>query len=133
MDIAVIERRQYVRVAPGPLHEVRATVRPGCIVSLVDVSAGGALLEGTRPLRPGARVQLQVLRGARTVALFALVLRSIVWALSSDEGVTYRGALQFEMRSDWLREAVTRAGYAVPDACDSGLFEIGKQVPDRAR
>lgn len=129
----MIERRQYVRLAPATLPEVRATVRPGCIVTLVDVSAGGALLQGARPLRPGARVQLQVPAGARTVALFALVLRSIVWALSSDGGVTYRGALQFEMRSDWLREAVTRAGYAVPDACDSGLFEIGKQVPDPAR
>lgn len=129
----MIERRQYVRLGPATLPEVRATVRPGCIVTLVDVSAGGALLQGARPLRPGARVQLQVPAGARTVALFALVLRSVVWALSSDEGVTYRGALQFEMRSDWLREAVTRAGYAVPDACDSGLFEIGKQVPDPAR
>jgi c-di-GMP-binding flagellar brake protein YcgR len=128
----MIERRQYVRVAPATLPEVRATVRPGYIVTLVDVSAGGALLQGARPLRPGARVQLQVPAGACTVALFALVLRSVVWALSSDAGVTYRGALQFEMRSDWLREAVTRAGYAVPDACDSGLFEIGKQVPDPA-
>ncbi|MCA1562777.1 MAG: PilZ domain-containing protein [Acidobacteria bacterium] len=126
----MIERRRYVRVAPATMPEVRATVRPGCMVTLVDVSAGGALLQGERPLRPGARVQLQVPTGAHTIALFALVLRSIVWALSREGGVTYRGALQFELRSDWLRELVTRGGYTVRDGCDSDLFQIGKQIPD---
>jgi c-di-GMP-binding flagellar brake protein YcgR len=126
----MIERRQYVRVASATLPQVRATVRPGCMVALVDVSAGGALLQGARPLRPGARVQLQVPTGTHTIALLALVLRSIVFELSREGGVTYRGALQFELRSDRLREVVTRAGYRVPNGCDSNLFQIGKQIPD---
>ena len=37
-----------------------ARIRPGHDVAIVDVSAGGALVEGAYRMRPGASVELQL-------------------------------------------------------------------------
>ena len=71
VDQPVTERRVHARFPPPRRGEPRATLRPGCPVRLVDLSAGGALLEASRPLRPGARVHLQLVTAARTFALAA--------------------------------------------------------------
>lgn len=84
----------------------RATLRPGCIVSLVDLSASGVLIQGERPLRPGARVYLQLVTASRTFTLAALVVRCVVWTLDRSSGATYRGALRFEQRVEALEESV---------------------------
>lgn len=99
MDQSLIDRRGDVRrpwAAPGS----RATLRPGRVVSLVDLSAGGALVEGDRPLRPGGRVQLHLVTAAGTFLLYAHVLRCAVWALDDRTGAIYRGALRFEPRAE---------------------------------
>ncbi len=79
---------------------MRATMRPGCAVVLVDIGAGGSLIESPRPMRPGARIHLQVAMPSRTVALHAHVLRCMVWSIDPLDGVRYRGALRFERRID---------------------------------
>jgi len=81
---------------------------------VVDVSAGGALVQAERPLRPGARVHVQIVTKLRVFALIARVLRCEVWMLDSSQGVTYRGALQFEERCDLPWEAETRIGSLLP-------------------
>jgi hypothetical protein len=101
MDAALTERRRDARVRHAWLRGVRGTLRPGCHVALVDLSAGGALVQAGRPLRPGARVHLQLTTGARSTAVAAHVLRCAVWALDPTGGVTYQGALRFEHRCDW--------------------------------
>ncbi len=83
----------------------QATLRPGCDVSLIDVSRGGALVQAHRPLRPGARVHVRLMAHDRTLSLVARVLRCIVWSLNGEEGVVYRGALQFEHPCPGLPES----------------------------
>ena len=107
MDQPLTERRVDARFRPPRRSEPRATLRPGCPVRLVDLSAGGALLEASRPLRPGARVHLQLVIEARTFALAARVLRCAVWSLDPYDGVTYRGALAFEERCELFWESPT--------------------------
>lgn len=100
MDQPVTDRRTDARFPPPLRGAGRATLRPGCIVTLLDVSAGGVLVQAPRPLRPGARVHLQLVTAARTFVLTAYVLRCAVWSLDPDDGVTYRGALKFEQRCE---------------------------------
>ena len=89
MDHQMNNRRKEARFTPPVRTDVRATLRPGCVVALVDVSAGGALVQAPRPLRPGGRVHLQVVTGSKRVAVAAQILRCQVWSLDP-EGVTYR-------------------------------------------
>ena len=99
MDFALAaDRRVDARFGADVLGSARATVRPGCTVGLIDLSAGGALVQAGRPLRPGARVHLQFHRGSRRFTLVAHVQRCAVWALDADRGVIYRAAVQFEHR-----------------------------------
>lgn len=100
MDRTVTDRRVDARFRHPWLRAVRATVRPGCAVLLIDVSSWGALVQAGRPLRPGARVHLQFSTGSRSMAVAAHVLRCAVWALDPYHGVTYQGALKFEQRCD---------------------------------
>lgn len=119
MDCTLIEdRRLDARFGPEVLGRPRATVRPGCSVVLVDLSAGGALVEAARPLRPGARVHVQFHRGARRFTIAAHVLRCAVWAIAIDTGVLYRAALQFEHRCDMLWEPERRGDN------DGGLGDV---------
>ncbi|HVL66779.1 MAG TPA: PilZ domain-containing protein [Vicinamibacterales bacterium] len=108
-----MDRRTDARFLPPPA--ARATLRPGCLVVLVDVSAGGALVEADRPLRPGARVHLQVATSARRYSIAAHVVRCMVWSLDPVDGVRYRGALRFEHRIDWCWAESTRPGNDVPE------------------
>jgi hypothetical protein len=100
----IIDRRSDLRSTALPT-DLRATLRPGCTVQIVDASQGGALVQLERPLRPGARVHMQVATTTRAVTLTARVLRCAVWALHPRDGVTYRGALQFEDPCELFREA----------------------------
>ena len=55
------ERRRNRRHARREEHRiVSARIRPGYDVSVIDVSAGGALVESERRLLPGAPVELHV-------------------------------------------------------------------------
>ena len=114
MGQPVKDRRSDARFEWSSEEITRATLRPGCTVHIVDVSAGGALLQSRRPLRPGARVHFQIVTTLRAFSLVANVLRCEVWMLDSLQGVTYRGALQFEQRCDFLWEGETPLGSAVP-------------------
>ena len=130
MDHQVSERRRDARFAPPAAVPSRATVRPGCAVSLVDVSAGGALIEAPRPLRPGARVHLQVTTSAKTFAIAALVTRCMVWSLDPIDGVTYRGALKFEHHIEWAWGDPTRDGYAGHESDRPSTRARGHRLPE---
>jgi hypothetical protein len=125
----VLDRRHDTRFLPPLLRLTRATLRPGHAVSLVDLSAGGALIEGTRPLRPGGRVHLQVATDARTVSLNGHVLRCAVWSVDAHAGVTYRGAVKFEHRCELFWEGGTLGGSSVPGPSRSPAGGTGKGLP----
>ena len=129
MEQQVKDRRVDSRFSPPDEHAARATMRPGCVVSLIDVSRGGALVEGPRPLRPGARVHLQVTTSARTFSIEAQVLRCAVWILDPVEGVRYRGALRFEQRIDWTWGDGSRGGYPVPESKGPASGHFGNVLP----
>ena len=81
------------------LSRLRATLRPGNVVALQNLGSGGALVHSTRPLRPGARIHIQIAGATAVVSTGARVLRCGVAALSAD-GTVYLGALKFDSPCD---------------------------------
>lgn len=132
MEQQVINRRGEARFPPPDHNAARATLRPGCVVSLVDVSSGGALVEGPRPMRPGTRVHLQVTTAAKTFSIEAQVLRCTVWILDPIDGVRYRGALRFEQRIEWTWGDPSRGGYPLPESCGPASAHPGNALPRAA-
>jgi hypothetical protein len=108
------DRRADTRFGQPVIAGAQAILRPGYSVSLVDLSSGGALIQGPRPLRPGARIHLQLVIGPKRLGIAAHVLRCSVASLDAGQGVQYRGALKFDHRCDALWEASTLDGYFVP-------------------
>ena len=93
MADTVEERRAEPRLAAAALEIQRATLRPGCLVAVLDLSANGAQVQSERPLRPGSRIHVRVAARNWTLAVAADVVRCSVWILQAD-AVIYRGALQ---------------------------------------
>jgi hypothetical protein len=129
MDRPLVDRRLDARFGQPAIAGMQAILRPGYAVSLIDLSSGGALIEGPRPLRPGARVHLQLMNGTRRLAIGAQVLRCAVASLNSNEGVQYRGALKFDHRCDTLWEEDTRDGYLLPGSERAFTPAAGHDLP----
>ena len=90
-----LERRAVPRIRPtgsDGIEQIR--LRPGRVARVVDLSAGGALIETDWRLMPGVRVELQL--GDPTVfTVGGRVLRCYVARLQRDQ-IQYRGALAFD-------------------------------------
>ncbi len=126
------DRRCDPRYDWSPEDVSQATLRPGCVVHVVDLSAGGALVQATRPLRPGARLHFHLVLRHRSFGLVAHVLRCAVWTLDSREGITYRGALQFEERCEFW-ETGTQIGSDIPVPAVTNADEEGIAYPTERR
>ncbi len=102
-------------VGPGPSPDRRRAIRknraelswlcglrlrPGLDVALVNLSAGGALVETPTRLRPGGRTVLRLTGAAGSWTVSGCVLRSWVAAIEPEHGVVYRGALVFDEALD---------------------------------
>jgi hypothetical protein len=59
------------------------------------------------------RVDVHMETDAQGGSVSAKVVRCAVAAIHSEGGITYRAALAFVETCDWMREALTTAGYAV--------------------
>jgi PilZ domain len=107
------ERRRHRRYRRPEQHRiVSARIRPGHDVSVVDVSAGGALVESERRLIPGSPVELHLQRLHRSEIVRGHVVRCAVVRLRAN-AICYRGAIAFDHNLLWMvDEPVT--GYAVP-------------------
>ena len=110
-----IERRADVRFRHEWFASLRTILRPGCLVGLVNLSAGGARVTSPRPLRPGARVHVQFIADVRSLALVAHVVRCSVSAIDPDDGVVYEAALRFDHRCDLFREAARATCLGLPE------------------
>ena len=119
------ERRREDRVRHTGL---RARMRPGYRLVVIDVSACGALVEAGRPLRPGSVVDLQLETDARRATIAARVVRCAVAAIHSESGVTYRAALSFKEACDWVREEPTHEGYGLHARTNGGEPPAGSRV-----
>jgi len=89
------DRRSSPRSGVEQHGIVSARVRPGHRVAIIDVSAGGALIEGANRLLPGATVDFQVETARRRTTLRGRVLRCAVVRLRSSS-VGYRAAIAFD-------------------------------------
>ncbi|HTL02336.1 MAG TPA: PilZ domain-containing protein [Vicinamibacterales bacterium] len=103
-----IERRAWPRVDTLTCTDMaRGKLRPGRPAHIVDVSAGGALIETDWRLLPGTRVELQVGEPVALYKVNARILRCHVAQL--DRGrIRYRGALVFDEHLPLSREEVRR-------------------------
>ena len=93
---------------------VSARVRPGREASLLDVSAGGALVETTYRLLPGSPIQLHIATNERRVSVRGGVLRSAVVGVRAT-GMWYRSAIGFDHLLSWFVDGEA-GGYGVPRA-----------------
>jgi len=91
---------------------VSARVRPGHIVELINISAGGALVDSIRRLLPGTPVDLLLSCGDRSATVRGRVLRCAVVGLAPSS-VCYRGAIGFDRELPWFLDPET-GGYPVP-------------------
>jgi hypothetical protein len=96
------DRRGARRLGAFADHRiVSALVRPGHRARLIDVSAGGALLETNHRLLPGAAVDLQVETGTGRTNVRGRVLRCAVVRVRPTF-VCYRGAIAFDHYLPWF-------------------------------
>lgn len=106
MDGAVVQgpapdRRRTIRRKRAELSWLGGLrLRPGLDVALVNLSAGGALVESPTRLRPGARTILRLTGVAGSWTVASLVSRSWVAAIDDQQGVVYRSALVFDKALD---------------------------------
>jgi hypothetical protein len=99
------------------LHDhgiVSARVRPGREASLLDVSAGGALVETTYRLLPGSHIELHIATNERRASVRGGVLRSAVVGVRAT-GMCYRSAIGFNHLLSWFVDGEA-GGYGVPTA-----------------
>lgn len=125
------ERRQYLRRRDRDLAWVRTVrLKSAGDVSLVDLSAGGALLDADVPLRPGAVLSLEIVGDSLETVVSLRVLRCHVAALTSDSA-RYRGACEFTRPL----ELPDIHPHSDPTAPSDALIDLDfalKQLVDRA-
>jgi hypothetical protein len=98
MNDSSLERRTHPRHHGVETHGiVQMRIRPGHGATLLDVSAGGALIESTYRLLPGTSVELQVDTADRRVCIRGRVLRCAVVRVWPTV-IRYRGAVGFDGR-----------------------------------
>jgi hypothetical protein len=94
-DVEPRDRRTHARIPVTELDGIREVrLKYGPPVSLIDLSAGGALLHTPVQLRPGSTQVLEIV-GADVEIVPCHVLRCHVADLSKD-GLVYRGACAFK-------------------------------------
>lgn len=124
------DRRAARRASGGRVREIAGRVRAGQDLCVLDLSPSGALVEGGRPLRPGARIDVQLSCGGDRVNVPARVVRCLVAAIDADEGVRYHAGLAFEQRLVWLGEDPTPAASALPGGANGGTTGACSEYPE---
>ena len=113
MTILTSDRRRTRREKCVEEHGVISIrVRPGYEAAVVDLSAGGALIETNHRLRPGHGVELHMETKSRRASVRGRVLRCAVVQVRPSY-VCYRGAIGFDALLPWL---VEDDGYPIPNA-----------------
>jgi hypothetical protein len=112
MTSGVFDRRNYRRASVGEHGITAARVRPGHVVAVIDVSAGGVSIEISQRLLPGAAVDLQFDTPHRRTSLRGRVLRCVVTGLCPT-AVSYRAAIAFDRQWPCFVEG-ERSEYPVP-------------------
>jgi hypothetical protein len=108
------DRRQHERLAPEELTWLRAARLGGGIrVSILDLSQGGALIETSTRLEPGAIVALTLVNEQGTQTASLKILRCELASIK--HGPVYRGAGRFEHPLVIPTEGTAVEAYERPD------------------
>jgi len=108
------ERRQSARRTSVDEHFVlSARVKLGNEALVVDISAGGALVDTQSRVLPGATVELLLNTQTHVCAARGRILRCAVVRVGA-QSVWYRAAIGFDRALPWLA-ARDAGGYRVPD------------------
>ncbi len=105
----MLERRAFSRIqaaSGGALPELNA--RSGNRARLLDVSFGGALLESSARVSPGAAIELTLVANDQPMVLRAAVARCQISALHPRKGPRYRAGVMFDRPLDPAVLAVLR-------------------------
>jgi hypothetical protein len=98
------DRRRAPRWPSAEQHGIGcARARPGREVRVIDVSAGGALIETAHRLLPGSAIELLLATSHRQTSIRGRVLRCRVARLDAST-VWYRGAIGFDGPLLWYDE-----------------------------
>jgi hypothetical protein len=84
---------------------VHARVRPGHAAMLIDVSAGGALVETGRRVLPDTFAEVYMETPSRQASVRGRVLRCAVVSVGPT-AIRYRAAIQFDSYLPWFAEDV---------------------------
>jgi hypothetical protein len=107
------DRRETHRLLDPTEHRVRMVrIRPGHDASLIDISAGGALLETHHRLLPGAIVELLMETDKHRTHIRGRVVRCAVVQVGA-ASMSYRGGIVFDAHLPWF---VHEDGYPLPIA-----------------
>jgi hypothetical protein len=102
MNESIPDRRQTRRHLDSDEHGIVSTrVRPGHRAKIVDVSAGGALIETSHRLLPGTCVEIHFETRSHRTNVRGRVLRCAI-VLVRPSWVCYRGAIGFDRHLPWL-------------------------------
>lgn len=119
-----VERRRSSRRTPAadePLARVR--LRAGRHLAVIDVSNGGALVEGEARLLPGRHADVHVVTGEGRLLVRSRIVRAFVVHLEA-ERILYRGALAFDRTLD-----TAPPGYAIPSLVAASVPSQGIAYP----
>jgi PilZ domain len=98
------ERRNSLRRRPEECGVRSARVRPGHEVQVINLSAGGALIECSHRLLPGAAVILHLVGEHRQIEpARGRIIRAVVSRLQAS-AIRYRGAMAFDQQMSWLTD-----------------------------
>jgi hypothetical protein len=115
-----------------------ARIRPGRTVVIVDLSCGGALVEGPWRFRPLSRCDVHVQLAGKDVQLRARIVRCFVARIERQEPVRYRTALAFDQVVELPQRWDALDGYRIPvdlpEAAIQGVADtpVGVSSPFRA-
>jgi hypothetical protein len=126
MTVHWTDRRQSERwTHPDDHGIVSIRVRSGYAAVIVNMSAGGALIETASRLLPGAPVDLHIEAKQRRTTWRGHVLRCTVGTLRATS-VSYCAAIVFDRALPWFANMPSN-GYLVPaeNPEESGLIGVG--------
>jgi PilZ domain len=119
-----LDRRHASRRATFDTHGIEhARVRPGREVLILNVSAGGVLVETPHRLLPGSPIELHLRTADRRTSIRGRVLRCAVARLRASD-VWYRGAIGFDLELSWFSDHLD-SGYSVPTAGNGAISASG--------
>jgi hypothetical protein len=120
------DRRVHRRHPASDVSWLRTLrLKQGPEVKLVDISAGGALIDTRVQLKPGSEVTLQLTSGGQVVELLSEVIRCRLEAIDGSRAL-YRGACEFDrpIALDALAQAPVAAAPTLVAAADTAWQKI---------